>query len=124
MQSVSRAAKAILIMIRIPVIYKYARIVLPQFIIAALVVFTCQITADEISKENIFIKPRPSVTALRVEAPPVIDGELDEGVWQQASIGGDFIQYEPFDGIKMSERTEFRILYDDNAIYIGITQEI
>ena len=107
-------------MTRIPVIYKYARIILPQFIKAALVVFTYQVTADEISKENIFIKPRPSVTALRVEAPPVIDGELDEGVWQQASIGGDFIQYEPFDGIKMSERTEFRILYDDNAIYIGI----
>ena len=34
-------------------------------------------------------KPRPSVTALRVEQPPVIDGALDEDAWQKAPAAGD-----------------------------------
>ena len=107
-------------MIRTPSFYQYTCNILSLLIGSILVGITCQISADDISKENIIIKPRPSIKALKVEAPPVIDGYLDEAAWQQASIGGDFIQFEPFDGIKMSERTEFRILYDDNAIYIGI----
>ncbi|MCH2382238.1 MAG: carbohydrate binding family 9 domain-containing protein [Pedosphaera sp.] len=65
-------------------------------------------------------KPRPSVTALRVEQPPVIDGALDEDAWQKAPAAGDFKQYEPKDGVPMTERTEFRILYSDEALYIGI----
>ena len=81
---------------------------------------TFQISADDISKQSIINKPRPSIKALRVEEPPVIDGNLSESAWQKAAIGGDFIQFEPFDGVKMTERTEFRILYDENAIYIGI----
>ena len=66
------------------------------------------------------IKPRPSITALRVEQPPVIDGVLDEGAWQKAPAAGDFMQYEPRDGVPMTERTEFRVLYDARALYIGI----
>ena len=64
-------------------------------------------------------KPRPSVTALRVEKPPVIDGVLDETVWLKAPAAGDFTQLEPKDGVPMTERTEFRILYSDEALYIG-----
>ena len=66
------------------------------------------------------IKPRPSITALRVEQPPVIDGVMDDGAWQKAPVAGDFVQDEPGDGVPMTERTEFRVLYDDRALYIGI----
>ena len=66
------------------------------------------------------IKPRPSITALRVEQPPVIDGVLDDAAWQKAPAGGDFVQDEPGDGVPMTERTEFRVLYDARALYIGI----
>ena len=31
-------------------------------------------------------KPRPSITALRVEQPPVIDGVLDDAAWQLSLI--------------------------------------
>ena len=65
-------------------------------------------------------KPRPSITALRVEQPPVIDGVLDDAAWQKAPAGGDFVQDEPGDGVPMTERTEFRVLYDARALYIGI----
>ena len=65
-------------------------------------------------------KPRPSITALRVEQPPVIDGVLDDNAWQKAPAAGDFMQYEPKEGVPMTERTEFRVLYDSRALYIGI----
>jgi hypothetical protein len=65
-------------------------------------------------------KPRPSITALRVEQPPVIDGVLDDAAWQKAPAAGDFVQDEPGDGVPMTERTEFRVLYDARALYIGI----
>ena len=66
------------------------------------------------------IKPRPSITALRVEQPPVIDGVMDDDAWQKAPVAGDFVQDEPGDGVPMTERTEFRVLYDARALYIGI----
>ena len=66
------------------------------------------------------VNPRPSVNALRVEQPPMIDGMLDEAAWQQAPVAGDFVQQDPDDGEPITERTEFRVLYDDNALYIGV----
>ena len=66
------------------------------------------------------IKPRPSITALRVEQPPVIDGMMDDAVWQKAPAAGDFVQDEPGNGVPMTERTEFRVLYDTRALYVGI----
>mgnify|MGYP000689877525 FL=1 len=76
------------------------------------------LAADESSASQ--TKPRPSITALRVEQPPVIDGVLDDAAWQKAPAGGDFVQDEPGDGVPMTERTEFRVLYDARALYIGI----
>ena len=51
---------------------------------------------------------------------PVIDGVLDEAIWQEATLVTDFVQTEPVEGQPATERTEVRILYDDRAIYIGV----
>ena len=64
---------------------------------------------------------RPVSSASRVtEAPPSIDGALDERVWQDAAPLTGFVQAEPFEGRPASEHTEVRILYDDDAIYVGV----
>lgn len=62
------------------------------------------------------------LTALahKVENAPAVDGALDDEGWQNAPVMTDFIQREPFDGQPASERTEVRILFDDNAIYVGV----
>jgi hypothetical protein len=57
--------------------------------------------------------------AVRVGIAPKIDGKLDEEVWQKGMIAGDFIQYTPVSGKPATLRTEVRVLYDDNALYIG-----
>ena len=53
-----------------------------------------------------------------IEAP-AIDGRLDEDVWAAAEPLTDFVQAEPFEGQPATERTEVRILFDDEAIYVG-----
>lgn len=62
---------------------------------------------------------RPVATAFRVAVAPNIDGKLDEPVWQEAPLIGGFVQHEPFEGRPVSERTEVRVLFDDEAIYVG-----
>ncbi len=65
--------------------------------------------------------PRLIATATKVNEPPAIDGLLDEDMWHAASLLGGFVQAEPLEGLPGSERTEVRLLYDDEAIYIGVT---
>ncbi|MCA1583498.1 MAG: carbohydrate binding family 9 domain-containing protein, partial [Acidobacteria bacterium] len=51
---------------------------------------------------------------------PVVDGRLDDEVWSQAPVQGNFVQREPSFGQPATERTEFRVLYDDRRIYFGV----
>ena len=62
---------------------------------------------------------RKDVNALRINQPMKIDGVLDEAVYQQAQIAKDFVQLNPHNGQPSYEKTEVRILYDDDALYIG-----
>ncbi len=64
---------------------------------------------------------RPTAQAVYTEASPVIDGRLDDPAWEAAPILSDFIQNVPLDGRPSTEHTEVRILYDDEALYIGAT---
>lgn len=59
-----------------------------------------------------------SVPIVRADAP-VLDGRLDEPVWQAATLIDDFHQIEPTEYAEPAERTEVRIYYDDNALYVG-----
>ena len=62
---------------------------------------------------------RKTVRMVRIATPPVIDGKLDEAVWQTADVITDFHQIRPGDGATPSEPTEVYVLYDDDAFYIG-----
>lgn len=65
----------------------------------------------------------PHMTAVRVEKPPVLDGKLDDAVWRQAKPSGAFTQKLPDAGKKPSHSTLVRIVYDNDAIYVGIDCE-
>jgi hypothetical protein len=59
--------------------------------------------------------------AVRAEAgAPRIDGRLDDPAWQSAPTFSNFMQQDPNEGEPASEQTEFRVVYTDNAIYIGV----
>ena len=59
-------------------------------------------------------------SAVKVDEAPTIDGVLDENMWKSAPPLGEFVQAEPFTGMPGSERTEVRLLYDNDAIYVGV----
>ena len=52
--------------------------------------------------------------------PPAIDGELEDEAWSQGEWGGDFWQFEPAEGAPVKQKTEFKLLYDDDNIYVAI----
>ncbi len=51
---------------------------------------------------------------------PRIDGLVNEPAWDIVEWQGDFTQYSPFEGKKPSQKTEFKILYDDNNLYVAL----
>lgn len=59
------------------------------------------------------------MAATRTLDPPVIDGLVDDDVWARADVVTDFLQREPVEAAAPSERTEVRILYDEDNIYIA-----
>jgi hypothetical protein len=62
----------------------------------------------------------PTIRPVRVDTPPRIDGRLDEPLWDEIEPITDFRQYEPDNGAQPSERTEFRICYDNRFLYVGV----
>jgi hypothetical protein len=62
---------------------------------------------------------KPTATAVRTDATISIDGTLDESAWFTAPAVSDFWQISPDEGAPVSEHTEVRFLYDDEAIYVG-----
>ena len=63
----------------------------------------------------------PVATALRVTEAPTIDGVLEERAWNDAIPLSDFTQAEPLEGSPASEKTDVRLLYDDSALFVGVT---
>ena len=60
-------------------------------------------------------------TALRINESVFVDGKLDETIWTKARLANEFIMLEPENGVPESpeRKSEVKILYDDDAIYVG-----
>ncbi len=64
---------------------------------------------------------RPLVRAVLLEPGEVIelDGRLEEAVWRRSAPAERFTQQEPTEGADSTERTEVRVAYDRDRLYIG-----
>lgn len=51
---------------------------------------------------------------------PVIDGKLNDKTWSEVKWGDNFYQFQPYNGKKATQKTAFKILYDDNNLYVAI----
>ncbi|HSR40840.1 MAG TPA: carbohydrate binding family 9 domain-containing protein, partial [Longimicrobiales bacterium] len=63
--------------------------------------------------------PRPTASIARATGPVVVDGRPDEAAWSEAVPITRFVQAQPDQGHPATERTEVRLLYDDDGIYIS-----
>jgi hypothetical protein len=63
---------------------------------------------------------QPHISASRAVQAPRIDGRLDDPVWRAAPVAEAFTQHYPDEGAEPTEKTFFRVLYDDHNLYVGI----
>lgn len=60
------------------------------------------------------------IQAIRINPHrPVLDGVLDDAIWQKAPKSSGFRQRQPDEGEWATERTTVQVCYDDEAIYFG-----
>ena len=60
------------------------------------------------------------VPMVRTEQPPIIDGRLSDAAWERAAVLPALTQSFPNEGTPPSARTEVRLLFDADFLYIGI----
>src|SRR5437867_3783772 len=84
----------------------------------ALVVLVAATSSPDTSGDSLFASKLP-VTAVRTPGPIVVDGLLREPVWHNDHAATWFKQSDPVEGAEPSQRTEVRMAYDDEALYVG-----
>jgi hypothetical protein len=60
------------------------------------------------------------IRAERITAPITLDGLLHDPQWRVVQPVSEFTQYSPEEGAAPTESTSVRILYDDDALYVGV----
>jgi len=63
--------------------------------------------------------PRPVLRATRTVSPIKVDGILDEAAWATAPVLTDFVQQLPTTGARARFRTDVRVLYDEDHLYVS-----
>lgn len=62
---------------------------------------------------------KPSLDVRRTATPPIIDGRLDDAAWRDAAVIADFRQVAPLENAPPTERTEVRITFDADHVYVA-----
>jgi hypothetical protein len=91
--------------------------------LALLTLSTSTAGAQATSRAGIESEPLPvppTLTATRLPSPIRIDGRLDDPAWEAAIPGSGFRQIDPAEGEPATGQTEVRVLYDHQALYVGI----
>ena len=85
-----------------------------------LLVCTALVVATAAYGEEGVVPPVVRAHAIRRTTSVKIDGRLDEELWASAPKQTGFTQRFPRDGGKADHETSFAILYDDEAMYVGV----
>lgn len=62
----------------------------------------------------------PRLLATVTAERPKIDGRLDDPCWQTAPVTQEFTQVDPMEGAIPTERTELRVVYDSDYLYVAV----
>ncbi len=60
-----------------------------------------------------------SLVAIKTDRAPKLDGKLDDAAWQNAPAAENFVINFPDYGKPASQPAEIKVVYDEEAIYIG-----
>ena len=79
-------------------------------------IFYCLLLSGQDNRAN---QERFQIQIKRTGAKINLDGNLDDPAWQDAQTAKDFWQKTPRDDIRGVARTEVRMTYDDQFLYVG-----
>lgn len=71
------------------------------------------------AQNNYFNALQKELNAYRLNSTVRIDGKLDEAAWSEAEVADGFVQNNPVPGVAPSQPSSVKVLYDDDALYIG-----
>jgi len=91
---------------------------LGRYSFSLLIGFQVALASSQLLAQGI-VAPAKSFDAVRTDTAPVIDGHLDEPLWQRATVIDDMHEIRPNEFGEPSEETRFYVIYGDNAMYIG-----
>lgn len=77
---------------------------------------------SQLSKtEKDSLREKKTLKTFKTNESIKIDGFLNEAIWSQLEVAKDFVMFRPSSGIAepINQKTEVRVVYDDNAIYFG-----
>jgi hypothetical protein len=78
---------------------------------------TCAVySADTLSIQNKDV----IIRAIKNNSPIIVDGKLNEQVWGNSEGFENFFQRDPIEGAIASEKTNLKLAYDENALYLGV----
>ena len=60
------------------------------------------------------------IPAARIHSALTVDGRLDDAAWDGTTAVASLTQLVPQEGAPPTQRTEIRVLYDDDALYVGV----
>ncbi|MFO7997638.1 MAG: DUF5916 domain-containing protein [Bacteroidales bacterium] len=90
----------------------------PRKLFVPFFIFLLFFPAFSIQAARAFNEPAKTI-AVRTSEPPHLDGSLSDPAWEKANIASGFNQYDPHNDRPASHETFVRVLYDDDALYIG-----
>jgi len=106
---------------------RFATIILSIFFVFATILLASSnpVTKKHYTVNSIQVTPqiidgKQYIAKMTNPLMPVIDGRLDDPVWEEGEWEGGFIQSMPYEGQAPSQKTAFKILYDGKNIYVAI----
>ena len=89
-------------------------------VLSALPALGQSVPATEVETEATAAVVPSAVAVAVIGTGPVLDGDvLGDPAWIDVPVATGFIQTQPDEGQPATERTELRVLFDDDTIYFG-----
>ncbi len=98
--------------------HRYKRIM--KAFLPFITLLTLFYSTQMVAQNNTF-KPAaaPKIHIKKAQSKITLDGKLDETDWQRAELGSPFWESIPYDTSLAITKTEVRLTFDDNNLYIG-----
>ena len=111
-------------MILTTLLYNVTFMNLIKIIIGLLFVSQFSFSQESVFESRVEIEAvKKKINAIKTKNSIKIDGELSDSEWQNVPVAKNFVMFDPDNGKPETKelRTEVKVLYDDDAIYIGAT---